>query len=119
MRRRHLCSTLALLGHLLVLMIWVNETELVGTFGCSGIHVISGNARALRIYLRTEHPLLIHEIEQFVVSVQSLPFRRIRNIFEGKLVKPVKRGTIVCRVLHVDSINSSLNGWSHQRALNV
>jgi len=100
-------------------MIWVNKTELIGIFGCSGIHIISWNARALRINLCTEHPFLIHEIEQLIVSVQSLPFRGIRNIFESKLVKPAEIGMIVCRVLHVHSMNSSLNGWPRQRALNV
>lgn len=89
-------------------MIWVNKTELIGIFGCSGIHITSWNARALRIYLRTEHHFLIHEIEQLIVSMQSLPFRGIRNIFESKLVKPVEIGMIVCRVLHVHSVNSSL-----------
>src|SRR5713101_6853973 len=100
-------------------MTWINETEFVGIISCSGVYVISGNPRAFRIYLRTEHPFLIHKIEQLVVSVQSLPFRRIRDIFEGKLVKSVEIGTIVRRVLHVYSMNSSLNGWSRQRTLNV
>jgi predicted membrane-bound dolichyl-phosphate-mannose-protein mannosyltransferase len=74
-------------------MIGVNETELVGILGYSDIHVISGNARALRIYVCTEHPFLIDKIEQLVVSVQSLPFRRLQNIFEGKLTRSRQRRT--------------------------